>query len=74
MYKIDLILNVLGMSLNFIGALMMYYYTPNIFRGAVIYAENTVKQDIKNQKKVKIGMAILTIGFLFSICSIFLGK
>lgn len=51
----------------------MYFNTPAIFRGAIVYGNNEVmKQDITMQKWVKRGMAILSLGFIIQLIASFL--
>lgn len=60
-------LNIGCLVLNFVGALMMYWFTPKGYSTAVIGVGNNMKKDIRNHKLVRWGMLMLTFGFLVQL-------
>lgn len=66
----DKLLNIIGLSLNFLGAFTMWKFTPPAFRGAMIYADDKVPEDYKNQKRVRRGLFIMAVGFILQLIAI----
>lgn len=66
-------LNIIGLLLNIAGTLTMIINTPPIFRGALIYSEDTVKKDLKMQRLVRIGLKISVVGFILQFAALCFG-
>lgn len=64
------ILNLVGLILNFSGAFIMWRFTPPAFRNAMIYADDKVLEDFKNQKRVRRGLFIMAVGFILQLIAI----
>ena len=71
----DLVFNVLGLLLNISGAGLMFWGSPKISSQVFLYnkseKEGLQKIDKANNQKIRWGMILLFLGFVFQFIALF---
>lgn len=65
--------NLLGLIAGFIGAAIMFYGTPKVLSGT-FHGGHNKERDKKGNRIIRIGMVLLTLGFLFQLIAMILTK
>lgn len=72
------LLNIVGLTINFIGALMMFYANTNVDVSIGLLPNGKdLKRMAKNRSKTRLfrfGMLVLSIGFFFQIIALILSS
>lgn len=70
------ILNIVGLVISMLGTFLMFYYSPKVESRFFLYQDQEYKamhkKDNRKNKKIRFGMLLLFMGFLFQLISILL--
>jgi hypothetical protein len=72
MTKSTLIVNFIGLFCGLLGTIMMFIANPTIETFGYLADEDALKKSRTKTKLFRIGMAFLSLGFLFQIIGLFL--
>jgi len=75
---IQSLLNVMGLSLNMVGAYFMFHYSAKVESGTFIYTDAELKQMRQKDKfknsMVRTGVFLIFIGFICQLASLLLSS